>query len=228
MGETKTAFWSAAGVKQELDNINTSMTYVGFGRISGSNEADPLDMPSIFVLNQEFYHKFSPDWKYSFALSYRRQHEYDESFEENKQDAINQEFRFYIRLQYTADLGTVRWTTTLRQEARKFYTDDFAEVPDGLQFRTRLKTQLVVPLDNAGVNSVAGSAEALFAIAKDNSEGWGNFEYKESRFCLYYSLSLKDIPVTFDIGYMNDLIGYASDTYDANYIAMDIIVKDPF
>lgn len=228
MGETNTAFWSAVGVKQEIRKKNTSITYVGFGRISGNNGNDPLDMPSIFVLNQEFYHKLNSNWKYSFAVSYRRQHDYDEGSDMQKWATIKQEFRVYGRLHYTADLGNVKWTTTLRQEARKFYTDDFAQVPDRLQFRTRAKTQLIVPLDGDGENTLAGSAEALFSITNDNDEGWGDLEYKESRFCLYYCLSPKGLHVTFDIGYMNDLIGYGSHTADANYLAMDIIVQDPF
>lgn len=73
-----------------------------------------------------------------------------------------------------------------------------------------------------------GSAEALFAMADDKTEGWDDPEYKEARFCLYYSYSPHNMPVTFDIGYMNDLIGNGHDTEDASYIAMDIIIKDPF
>ncbi len=228
MGGTNTALWSAVGVKQGLNEKNTSMTYVGFGRISGANEGDPLGMPSIFVVNQEFYHKFSPDWKYSFAVSYRRQHEYDESYEDKEKDAINQEFRVYGRLQYTADFGDTKLTTTLRQEVRKFYTDNFAQLPNDFQLRTRLKAQYAVPLDIAGMSNLMGSAEALFAVSNDSSEGWGSMVYKETRFCLYYNFSPQSLPVAFDVGYMNDLIGHGSHTVDASYLAFDVIVKDPF
>jgi hypothetical protein len=228
LGETKTAFWWAIGVSQKLDEKNTSKTYVGTGYISGTEESDPFTMPSIVVLNQEFYHKLSPKWKYSYALSYRRQHEYDEVFDKPEDMGIKQEFRVYGRLGYSIPVGRLKWTTTLRQEVRKFYTDDFAQVQDGFQLRTRLKTQLYLPLGTDAESNLMGSAELLFAIANDSNQGWTTPEYKEARFCIYYSYSPNEMPVTFDIGYMNDLIGNGHDTVDASYLAMDIIIKDPF
>lgn len=228
LGKTNTAFWSAVGVKQKLDDQNSSTTYFGIGRISGTKDSNPFSRPSIMVVNQEFYHKLNTKWTYSAALSYRRQHDYDEGFEEEESAAINQEFRIYGRLQYTADLGTAKWTTTLRQEIRKFYTDDFAQVPDGLQLRTRLKTQMLVPLDNDSENNLMVSAEALFAMANDSDAGWSNPAYKESRFCLYYCYSPDSLPVTFDVGYMNDLMGHGHHTTDASYLAVDIIIENPF
>ncbi|MNK08380.1 hypothetical protein D3C87_263150 [compost metagenome] len=227
LGKTNTAFWSAVGVKQKLDDKNSSTTYFGMGRISGTG-SNPFSMPSIYVINQEFYHKLNPNWTYTAALSYRRQHEYDEGFDKEESAAINQEFRVYGRLQYAANLGDSKWTTTLRQEVRKFYTDDFAQVSDGLQLRTRLKTQLFVPLDNDSENSLIGSAEALFALANDSDAGWSNLAYKESRFCLYYSYAPDNLPVTFDVGYMNDLIGHGHNITDVSYLAMDIIIENPF
>ncbi|MHA3787119.1 DUF2490 domain-containing protein [Flavobacterium hauense] len=228
LGETETAFWSAIGVSQKLDEKNTSKTYFGTGYISGTENGNPFNEPSIMVLNQEFYHKLNSKWQYSYALSYRRQHEYDDSFDEPQDIGIKQEFRVYGRISYTVPVGNLKWTTTLRQEVRKFYTNDFAQVPEDLQLRTRLKTQLFVPLDNDSENSIIGSAEVLFAMTNDSNKGWNNPEYKEARFCLYYSYSPNEIPVTFDIGYMNDLMGNGYDTSDAGYLAMDIIIKDPF
>lgn len=228
LGESETAFWSAVGVSQKLDGKNTSKTYFGTGYISGNESANPFNAPSIIVLNQEFYHKLNSKWQYSYALSYRRQHEYDEDFDVPEDKGIKQEFRVYGRIGYTAHFGNVKWAATLRQEVRKFYTDDFAQVPEGFQLRTRLKTQLTLPLDTVGHHSVIGSAEVLFAMANDSHEGWNKPDYKETRFCLYYSYSPKDYPVTFDIGYMNDLIGHGKHVSDVNYIAMDIVIKDPF
>lgn len=228
LGETNSAFWSAIGVSQKLDEKNTSKTYFGTGYISGTHEHNPFNAPSIIVLNQEFYHKLNSNWQYSYALSYRRQHEYDEEFDGLRKAAIKQEFRVYGRIGYTARIGSLKWATTLRQEVRKFYTADFANVPDALQLRTRLKTQLTVPLDIESHNSIIGSAEVLFAMAHDTSEGWNQPEYKESRFCFYYSYSPESYPVTFDVGYMNDLIGYGNATDNVSYLAMDIIIKDPF
>lgn len=228
LGKSNTAFWSAIGVKQKLDEKNSATTYFGMGHISGTKENNPFSIPSIFVLNQEFYHKLNANWTYSAALSYRRQHEYDESFDKEESVVVNQEFRLYGRFQYSTNVGNSKWSTTLRQEVRKFYTADFAQVPDGLQLRTRLKTQLLVPLDNDSENSLVGSAEVLFAMANDSDGGWGSPEYKESRFCLYYSYSPHSLPVTFDVGYMNDLIGYGHHITDVSYLALDVIIENPF
>lgn len=228
MGETKIAYWSAIGVSQKVSENNSTTAYVGWGMISGTDSDSPLEKPSIFVVNEEFYHKFGKNWKGSLALSYRRQHEYDESEDLPETDVMQQEFRAYGRIQYALDLGGVKWATTFRQEARRFCADDFSNVEDGLQLRTRFKTQFFVPMDAAEHHSIMGSAEALFSAARDSHEGWDGMGYKESRFCLYYSLSPESLPLTFDIGYMNDLIGHGSHTTDASYVAMDIIVKDPF
>lgn len=228
LGSTNTAFWSAAGVKQKLSEKNSSMTYVGMGRISGTKSDNPFSLPSIFVLNEEISHKINNSWAYSGALSYRRQNQYDEGFQRMKSTGINQEFRLYGRIKYTVDLGSSKWTTTLRQEVRKFYTEDFAQLPDGLQLRTRVKTQLLFPLDSDNESSLLGSAEALFAMANDSDEGWEKPMYKESRFCLYYCYSPENLPVTFDMGYMNDLMGHGHHTTDASYIAIDIIINNPF
>lgn len=228
LGESETAFWSAVGVSQKLDDKNTSKTYFGMGYISGNESANPFNAPSIIVLNQEFYHKLNLKWQYSYALSYRRQHEYDEDFDVPEDKGIKQEFRVYGRIGYTAHIGNLKWAATLRQEVRKFYSDDFTQVPDGFQLRTRLKTQLTLSLNASATNSLTGSAEVLFAIANDHNDGWSQPDYKETRFCLYYSYSPKESPVTFDIGYMNDLIGYGSGTADVSYLAMDIVIKDPF
>lgn len=228
LGETKTAFWSAVGVKQKLSEKNSSTTYVGTGRISGMEESNPFNAPSILVVNEELYHTLSPKWKYSFAISYRREHEYDEAVGAKEPATIQQEFRIYGRLSHTVKFGSLKWTTTLRQEVRKFYDDDFARLANDLQLRTRFKTQLHVPLDRAAHNSFIGSAEALFAIANDAEKGWGGMKYKESRFNLYYSYSPESLPVTFDIGYMNDLIGYGHHVADVSYLAFDIIINDPF
>lgn len=228
LGETKTAFWSAVGVSQKLNEKNTSLTYFGKGTVSGHIHNDPFNMPSIYVLNQEFYHKLNSQWQYSYAASYRSQHKYiDESNAENN-FTINQEFRIYGRLAYSIPVGALKWKTTLRQEVRKFYDENFGRIPDGLQLRTRLKSQLQLPLGHSGANSLTGSAEALFSVTDDDHDGWGSYNYHESRFCLYYSYSPQSLPVIFDIGYMNDLSEHEHHMIDSNYLAVDIIVKDPF
>lgn len=230
LGTTQSAFWGAVGIRQKLDDKNTSVTYVGIGRISGpAGDSNPFKKQSIIVLNQEFYHKLNAHWQYSYALSYRSQNQYssDEPYGE-KVPATHQEFRGYGRIGYTATMGTVKWKSTFREEVRKFYTPQFKTVEDDFQLRSRFKTQATVALDNDSENSLTGSAEALFSISDDDTEGWSKFEYKESRFCLYYSYAPNSIPVTFDIGYMNDLIGHGHHIVDANYLAFDIILENIF
>ncbi|MUV02425.1 DUF2490 domain-containing protein [Flavobacterium rakeshii] len=228
LGETNNASWSAIGIKQQLDEKNTSVSYVGFGRISGMDESNPFGYPALFVLNEEVSHKINNHWKYSGAISYRRAHEYGEDVAEPEQEMIEQEFRLYGRVKYTTTLGRFKWTNTARQEARKFYTEDFSRVPDDLQLRTRLKSQLYYSLDHDRENIVTASAEALFSISKDRSEGWDNLNYKEARFCLYYTYNPDDFPMIFDVGYMNDLIGTGNNISDVSYIAFDIIIENPF
>jgi hypothetical protein len=70
----------------------------------------------------------------------------------------------------------------------------------------------------------------LFAISKENEpeKQWSKFDYKESRLTLYYSLSPHEIPFIFDVGYMYNIIGKGTDSSDVNYLAVDIIWKNPF
>lgn len=227
LGETKTAFWSAVGVKQKLDKKNTSLTYFGLGRISGTQASNPFENPSINIINQEFYHKLNNSWQYSYAASYRRQYKYH-SFDNHEPVDIHQEFRLYGRLAYSANIGSFIWKTTLRQEARKFYDKNFANVPDDFQLRTRIKTQLKLPMDNNAVNSILGSAEVLFSITRDDDSGWEDYSYKETRFSLYYSYSPQSLPLTLDIGYMNDLAEHEHRVTDSHYLAVDIIMNNIF
>lgn len=230
LGTTQSAFWSALGVSEKLDSKNTSVTYLGLGRISDpEGDADPFKKPSILVLNEEIFHKLNNHLQYSYAVSYRRQDQYESQVPYDLETmAIQQEFRLYARLSYTAMLGDAKWKTTYRQEVRKFFTPDFENVEDDLQLRSRFKTQVSLPLDMDHENSLLGSAEALFSISHDAAQGWGGYEYKESRFCFYYSYAPDNLPVTFDIGYMNDLVGHGHHKKDANYLALDIILENPF
>ena len=226
LGDTNDAVWSAIGVQQKINKKNTSLTYIGEGRISGPDSHDIMKEQSILVINEEVYHSINKHWKYSYALSYRRQHEYEDAAPEAI--AIQQEFRLYGRLSNAIVLGRVKWKNTIRQEARKFYTPDFNTVEDLFQFRTRIKTQLTVPLGSSDANKLTGSAEALFAISDERSEGWGNYGYTESRFCFYYTYKPQSLPVIFDVGYMNDLMGYGHAVADASYLAFDVILENPF
>lgn len=229
LGDTHEAFWSAIGVQQKINEKTTSMTYFGEGRISGAGSNDMMKEQSILVLNEEVYRAVNKNWKYSYALSYRRQDQYGNySPYELEHPAIQQEFRVYGRLSNTISVNRLKWKNTIRQEVRKFYTPDFDNPEDVMQLRTRLKAQVSLQLGSTNENRLTGSAEALFSISDETNAGWGSFGYKESRFCFYYSYAPKSLPVTFDVGYMNDLMGYGHDVADANYLAFDIILENPF
>lgn len=226
LGETNSASWSAIGVKQQLNEKNSLTTYIGKGHISGKEENNPFSHPSLWVVNTEVSHKLTKNWKYSAALSYRRENEYEESYEEP--EFIKQEFRAYGRLNYSLPFGNFKWTNTLRQEVRKFYDAGFNEVAHDFQLRTRLKTQLFYFIDHDNEHILMASGEALFSMANDNTQGWENPEYKEARFCFYYTFAPKDLDIVFDVGYMNNLIGNGVDVVDVNYLAVDIVIENPF
>jgi hypothetical protein len=226
LGETNTGFWSAVGVKQPLDSTNVLMAYAGLGTISGPQSRNPFSLPSIGLINAEVYHKSSPHFKYSYALSYRRQNHYDYTLADFKQHpSVTQELRAYGRLAYTIKTPAAKYSLTLRQEVREFFDKDFTTAGNELQLRTRFKAGMSVPLDSRG-NSVSGTAEALFSITNDY--GWDTFGYKESRFCLYYTYAPASAPLVFDVGYMNNLIGHGHELTDASYLAVDVVFVDVF
>jgi len=68
----------------------------------------------------------------------------------------------------------------------------------------------------------------LFAISRtiDPTKEWSKFSYKESRFCIYYSIDLKKSPFIFNVGYMNNLVGIKN-AYSGHYIAIDVIWENP-
>lgn len=231
LGEAKTASWFAVGMRQDLNSNKSwqSMTYVGLGRKSNPTNENPTFKPAILVLNQEFYHPFSKSWQTSFALSYRRQHEYEEeSSYLPANPAIQQEFRLYGRMSKSFHVQRFSVTPTFRQEIRRFYRPDFKNSDEPLQLRSRFRVQVSTNLDQKKKHKVMVSSEQLFTTSQTNhTPTWSKFAYKESRFMLYYSYSPVSLPVTLDIGYMNNLIGKGNPN-SVHYIAFDIIVKNPF
>jgi hypothetical protein len=205
------------------------MTYVGLGRKSNPDNYNPLFKPAIFVINQEFYHQFHSRWQYSVALSYRRQNQYTDDppykFDNPK---LEQEFRLYGRLSYIFKTSRLKLIPTYRQEFRKFYSPDFKSVEENFQLRSRFRLQLTVNLDARKIHRLIASSELLFSISKETKPGtWTNFAYRESRFSLYYSLSPKSLPFILNLGYMNNLVG-TKNNYDVHYLAVDIIIENPF
>lgn len=229
LGDTSTAMWSAIGVKEQLDSLNALTVYAGMGRISGPGSDNPINKPSISVLNAEVYHNLGKGWKYSYALSYRRQSQYDDAYPYHLENpAIKQEFRAYGRLSYSIKgAGGTKYSLTLRQEVRAFFDSAFEAESNELQLRTRLKAGIWLPLGE-GNDGVTGTAEALFSITDGHGEGWGTYDYKESRFCLYYTFAPQALHMVVDVGYMNDLMGYGHHIADASYLAVDVVLVDVF
>jgi hypothetical protein len=231
LGVAHTVEWAAFGVRQDLDSLHRwqSMSYVGLGRKSNPDNYNLLYKPAILVLNQEFYRRFGKHWQQSFALSYRHQDVYAEQAPfEHTNPPFEQEFRAYSRLSYLLETPRLKFVPTLRQEFRKFYTPAFTEEEELVQLRTRLRLQLTVGLDAAGVHRLIGSSEQLFSTSRlSYPRRWTTFAYQESRFTLYYSLSPKELPFTFDVGYMANRLGTTSPLV-VHYLALDVIWKNPF
>lgn len=228
LGKANTAFWLALGWRQPLDTAGkvTSLSYIGVGRTSDpAGDANPFHHQAILVLNQEFYHHYSKNKEFSYALSYRRQNSYEETYPYHSADpAIEQEFRIYGRYALSADVGRLKWKNTLRQEFRKFFTPDFKTGEENFQFRTRIKSQLSMPLPGPNHNKLSGSAEVLFSISKEHLPvQWTSYGYRETRFTVYYTTHPLHLPWTIDIGYMNDLLGAGHNITDVHYLALDII-----
>jgi hypothetical protein len=230
-GKARTADWFALGIRQKLDTTEgrgwQSMSYIGLGRKSNPDNYNPFFKHEIFVMNQEFYHQLPNAWQYSFALSYRRQDEYsDRPPYEHEYPGLIQEFRLYGRLSYTFYHSRFKLTPTFRQEVRNFYTVNFENTDEIVQMRSRVRLQLTAGLDRDNIHRLMASSEQLFAVSKEQAPAhWTAFNYRESRFSLYYSYSPKTI--TFSVGYMNNLVG-AKKPYDVHYIALDIVIENPF
>ncbi|MDF7817082.1 DUF2490 domain-containing protein [Runella sp. MFBS21] len=233
LGTAHTAEWFAIGIRQDLDTTKNkswqSMSYIGLGRKSNPDNFDPFYKPAIIVINQEFYHQFHPHWQYSLALSYRRQDEYLEKPPySHDNEPLEQEFRVYSRLSYLLQTSRIKFTPTLRQEFRKFYTTHFKNLDEILQLRSRFRLQVTFNLDAKKIHRLIAGSEYLFAVSKKTAtNAWTNFKYRESRFSLYYSLSPPKIPLVFSMGYMNNIIGVSS-PLSVHYAAFDVVFQNPF
>lgn len=205
------------------------MTYLGFGRKSNPDNANLVVKPAIGVLNQEFYHPFRKHWQTSFALSYRRQQEYEENSPfAKKEPSLQQEFRLYARLSRSIKVKRFTLTPTIRQEIRCFFQPNFSNTSEPLQFRSRFRMQLSTTIDEQKEHKLMLSSEQLFSIKQSNdSKEWSPFSYNESRFMFYYSYSPKDANLIFDVGYMYNLIGQHAPS-SVHYLAFDVILKNPF
>ncbi|SFW36256.1 Protein of unknown function [Sinomicrobium oceani] len=223
LGDVNSSAWFAVGVKEDLfaeKNI-TSTTFVGIGTTNSPEDHNPLDRGTIYVINQEVEHQFARHWKYSGALSYRWQNQFDEA---DPYDG-RQEIRLYGRYSYLHPAEFVSFSFTFRPELRLFYDTAFDPYKKSAQFRTRFSGKMSVNLSADKAHKLVTMAEVL--LSSDKKENWGVWEYGESRFSVYYSLHLPKYKATLNFGYMNNLLG--KDFYrDAHYVAFDIVLHNIF
>lgn len=230
LGYAETAAWSALGVKQALGGSERFeyLGYAGIGSTSDPHDANPYRNANIFVLNQEIYDRFAQHWLYSLAFSYRRQ-----DAREGHDGALElrqlQEFRGYARYGYVRAWGRLKLLNTVRPELRGFVAPDFGVLEQPFQFRFRLKTQLTCSLDRSASKRLVVAAEELASISRtrDPAARWTDFNYRESRFSLFYSFNLGEHSVV-EVGYMNNLIGNRAALVDVHYLAFDIVWLNPF
>ncbi len=232
LGESNSASWFAFGLRQSLDSFNNvqSFSYAGIGRISGPQSENPFKFQDIFVLNQEFYHRFHKHWHYSLAVSYRNQDEYGEGkFFHAISPAHKQEVRLYGRYLYELKVGNLKFVATYRQEFRSFFDPHFKPEDDRYQLRSRFRLQTALTLDESKVHRLTASIEALFSTTQSTvpETHWSSFAYKETRLCFYYSIDPKNSSFIYSIGYMNDLIGKEA-IKSVRYLAVDVIWENPF
>ncbi|MET3536117.1 DUF2490 domain-containing protein [Chryseobacterium limigenitum] len=234
LGEAKTAFWSAFGVRRQLDSLGKkqSLSYVALGRKSNPDNSNLFSKQAIFVINHEVYHSFAKNQQYSYAVSYRRQPEYESSAPYEKK-GLEQEFRLYGRYSYTFNLGKrFKLKNTLRQEFRKFFDPNFHAVEENFQLRTRIKSQLTYNLSSKNNQKLALSAEGLFSISYLNEpkSQWTKFGYREMRLGIYYMFAIPNSPFTMDIGYADDLIrnSHSITKGGVHYLAADLIWNLPY
>jgi len=228
MGKVNTAEWFAIGMKQKLNTKKTvnSVTFFGLGRTSTPDDFAPWDRAAIYVLNQEIKHRFAKHWEYAGALSYRWQNRY-KAEKPYKLDApyARQELRTYGKITYLTDLGRWAIAATYRPELRFFYNPDFSPYAEAVQLRSRLKGKVSFALNKAKTQKLMASVEHLISSTK--TQNWDAWHYKESRFCLYYSIAFPKQKLVLDIGYMNDLLGNPIN-HDGHYFAVDIVINNPF
>ena len=230
LGGGDAATWFALGLRQDINaKQNTeSMTYLGIGAKTEDHNNRYLNKPAIFVLNQEFFHEINKNIDLSYALSYRRQMEYDyNEINHPIHTTIQQEFRIYGRIAYTFKIGNVKFKQTARQEFRRFFDQNFKNTPEPFQLRSRLKSQVSFYLDHPNRHKLTAGAEALFSNSQSQKNNdWTGFKYKEARFTFFYTYTPQNTPLAFSLGYMNNLIE-KNTTHSVHYTSLDIVWENP-
>lgn len=231
LGEVSLSSWIAIGLNQEMDTLKNrgwkSSSYIGHGRINDPEKHNLFQKSGIFILNQEFYNRFHQNWEYSLALSYRKQDIYKKEPPFDHADPSHKnEFRLYSRFSYLWKTDFVEISPTFRQEIMNYYNSDFSNYKEDWRLRSRFRLKFAFPLSSS--HKILVYSEQLFSTQRNHeTKKWSSFKYNDSRFSVYYSHSPSTLPLTFNIGYMLNLVGTKSN-YTGHYLAMDIIFKDIF
>jgi len=233
VGEAKNAFWLATGFKQDILKTNvpllTSSTSIGIGRKSNPDNFNLFQKHQSFILKESLSVRLKPKWKMSLGLGYYKTRRYhDEAPFELLETPVQHEFRLSVTPTFQWTKNRFSMAANLSQEFRKYFAPKAGSINDDIQFRTRFRLLFSVNLDKEKVHKLVATSEQLFSISKDkNPEQWTDFNYRESRFCFYYSLSPKNWHVTFDLGYMYNLIE-GEKRLGVHYLAFDVVVKNLF
>lgn len=233
LGEISLAGWMAIGLDKDLKTTTNkswkSSTYIGHGRQNEPEKENLFQKSGIFILNQEFYHRFHENWEFSLALSYRNQDLYEKEFPYHRADSkYKHEFRYYSRFSYLWKSDFVDITPTFRQEMMRYFQSGFHNYKDDWRLRSRFRLKFSFPLTADKNQKIILYSEQLFSTSRNHeTKIWGKFKYDDSRFSAYYSYQFKQLPMVVNLGYMHNLIG-TDPTYSGHYLAMDIIFKNPF
>ena len=161
MGNTKTAFWAAAGLKQDIDTKNALNFYLGEGVSSGPDYVNPFKRQFLGVINAEVSHTVNLNWNYSYALSYRLQDRYNSEMPYILQTpALRQEVRGYGKLQFNIKPEKLSYSIALRQEIREFITALTGPDEYETELRTRIKLGTALPLGDKGTSTLLFSVES--------------------------------------------------------------------
>lgn len=223
--------WFVIGLDQKLDSAGRffSMTYFGLAGQSTVADMNVFDRLGIFVLNEEVKFRFKPSWSVSLAASYRHQNEFQKTYPYlAAEDQFKQEFRLYSRITKTWKKKAIP-SIAFRQEYRKFYDPKFRDWKVSSAFRSRLKFQSEFNLTSAKRVRAAIACEFLFSTEfKEESQEWQHFQYGETRLSAIISYYTKNGKISYNTGYMNDLLHVSAGEKSIHYISMGIIFKNVF
>src|SRR5699024_767688 len=141
---------------------------------------------------------------------------------------FKQEMRLYGKISYLYKVLNFDITPTLRQEVIKYYTPDFKDYSESLRIRSRFRIKVGLPLDANNIHRISLYSELVVSVCQSGvSNGWGSFNYSDSRFSVYYSWSPLQVPFSIDIGYMYNVVGKEPE-YTGNYLGIDFVLKNIF